>query len=73
MGEIITIPLPVISGIVLVIAGAAQLGAVLFTVFRRDSMKQASDPQRWRTLFIVSGLSLILITGATAILRFQAN
>jgi hypothetical protein len=67
------VPLPVVAGILMLIAGAAQLAAALHAFYRRDSLNQASGLQRYRTLFIVSGVSLTLITVAIMLLIVQGG
>jgi len=67
------VPLPVLAGILMLIAGAIQLVASLHAMYRRDSTNQASGPQRHRTLFIVSGVSLTLVMVATMLLIIQGR
>jgi uncharacterized membrane protein HdeD (DUF308 family) len=67
------VPLPVLAGILMLIAGVAQLTAALHALSKRDSRSQAGGPHRFRTLFIVSGVSLTLLMVATMLLIVQGR
>jgi hypothetical protein len=44
----------------LLLIGAVLMGGGLIVLLRSESMKQATASQRWRTLFVVLGVSLLL-------------
>jgi uncharacterized membrane protein HdeD (DUF308 family) len=67
------VSLPVLAGILMLIGGVAQLIAALHAWSKRDSMNQASDLHRYRTLYIVSGVSLTLIAVAMMLLIIQGR
>jgi hypothetical protein len=48
--------------------GAGLMGGGLFVLLRTESMKRATASQRWRTLFVVMGVSLILTLTTFAVL-----
>jgi hypothetical protein len=48
--------------------GAGLMGGGLFVLFRSESMKQPTTSRRWRTLFVVMGVSLILTVTTFAVL-----
>jgi hypothetical protein len=65
------VPLPVLAGILMLIAGAIQLVAAPHAIYRRDSANQPSGLQRYRTMWIVSGVSLTLMAVAVVLLHIQ--
>jgi hypothetical protein len=71
-GEQLSSLMPIVA-VLMLIGGAAQLGGAYYLWLRRDWMKQASGPQRWRNLLIFYGAPWIVLLPAVVLLIIQAK